>query len=72
LSQKQTGIYFQGEVWHYSNTDQEVKRWTKADWVSKLNAHYGKHTVVKFTVIPDGATFRMLTQILDLDQTPSQ
>jgi hypothetical protein len=72
MPQKRIGIDFKGEVWHYSNTDQEFKRWTKADWISKLDAHYGKHTVVKFTVIPDGATFRTLTQVLALGKTSSK
>jgi hypothetical protein len=39
---------------------------------AKLDAHYGKHTVVKFTVIPDGATFRTLAQVLALGQTTSK
>ena len=69
MPQKHIGIYFKGEVWHYSNSDQEVERWTKADWISKLDAHYGKHTVVKYTVIPDGATFLTLAQVLALGNT---
>jgi hypothetical protein len=66
MPKKHIGIYFGGNVWHYSNTDQEVECWTKADWVSKLDQHYGRHTVVKFTEIPDGATLLNLTQVLAL------
>ncbi len=66
MSQKHMGIYFNKEVWHYSNTDQEVKRWTKDEWVSKLDAHYGKHTTVKYTVIPEGANFLTFSQVKEL------
>jgi hypothetical protein len=66
MSQKHIGIYFNKEVWHYSNTHHQVMRWTKDDWVSKLDAHYGKHTVVKYTVIPDGANFLTFSQVLAL------
>jgi hypothetical protein len=69
MSQKHIGIYFKGEVWHYSNTDQEVKRWTKDQWISKLDSHYGKHTTVRYTVIPDGASFLTFAQVVALGNT---
>ena len=68
MSKKHIGIYLAKEVWHYSNTDKQVRRWTKDEWVAKLDAHYDHHTVVKFTVIPDGANFLNFAGVLALAQ----
>jgi hypothetical protein len=63
---KHIGIYLNGNVWHYSNSHQEAQCWSKGDWVSRMDAAYGKHTVVKYTEFPDGANFLTLAKLLDL------
>ena len=60
---KHIGIYFGGNVWHYSNTHQEVARWDFDQWKKTLDAHYGGHTTVKFTRLPTGASFLSPAQI---------
>jgi hypothetical protein len=63
---KHIGIYLKQEVWHYSNSHHKVERLAKHDWISRVDSYYGGHTVTKYTVIPDSATFLTLTQLHDL------
>jgi hypothetical protein len=60
---KHIGIYVAGDVWHYSNSHQEVARWDLDKWKKTLDAHYRGHTTVKFTVLPSAATFLSPAQI---------
>jgi len=52
-ARKHIGIYLDGNVWHYGNTRDAVKRQTLADF----KKHYSGDTIVLYTQFPKGAVF---------------
>ena len=66
IPQKHVGIYFQGEVWNYSNDAGKVLREKVADFKARIDTAYHGHTVAKFTEIPSAAVFLSPSQILAL------
>jgi len=63
IPQKHVGIYFQGEVWNYSNDAGKVLREKVADFKTRVDTAYHGHTIAKFTEIPALAVFLSPAQI---------
>ena len=63
IRQKHVGIYFQGNVWDYSNDAGKVLSEKVDAFITRIDKAYGGHTVARFTVIPDGADFLTLAQV---------
>lgn len=59
MRKKHIGIYFQGLVWNYGNTKDQVR----CDAVAGLKRLYGKNTITRFTEFPSGAKFKTFTEI---------
>ena len=60
---KHTGIYFSGNVWHYGNTGDQVKKQLLADFNRDMGTAYGSGTVTRFTAIPLGAELLTTAEI---------
>lgn len=51
-SRKHVGYFAHGEVWHYGNTDDEVKRDTLAVFQAKFQKNYGSTVLFLYGVLP--------------------
>lgn len=57
-SKKHVGIYLGGDIWHYGNTKDQVKRQKLADFESDFKRVYSKDIVIRYTVFPKAAEFQ--------------
>jgi hypothetical protein len=63
IPDKHVGIYYQKNVWNYSNMAGKVLSEPVADFIKRVDGVYKGHTVVKYTSLPSNITFLSLAAI---------
>jgi hypothetical protein len=59
---KHVGIYLGGEVWHYGNTKDKVKRQKLDEFEGDFQKVYSPDIVIRYTIFPKSAEFQEFTE----------